>query len=104
MCYRTGKYTVCRRVPASFSPEMLQAGAVEGLTALLALLLVRVLCNVCSAIIITIITVFIVTCEDIAKIFPFGKQSLGIDAKVDGWTDDAWMKRLDAALADKRGS
>ena len=31
MCYRTGKYTVCRRVRASFSPEGLQAGAVNGL-------------------------------------------------------------------------
>ena len=30
-CYRTGKYTVCRGVPASFSPEILQAGAVKGL-------------------------------------------------------------------------
>ena len=29
--YRTGKYMVCRRVPASFSPEILQAGAVKGL-------------------------------------------------------------------------
>ena len=31
MCYRTGKYTVCRRVRASFSPEILQAVAVKGL-------------------------------------------------------------------------
>ena len=31
MCYRTGKHTVCRQVPASFSPEILQAGAVKGL-------------------------------------------------------------------------
>ena len=30
-CYRTGKYTVCRRVRAFFSPEILQAGAVKGL-------------------------------------------------------------------------
>ena len=30
-CYRTGKYTVCKRVRASFSPENLQAGAVMGL-------------------------------------------------------------------------
>ena len=30
-CYRTGKYTVCRRFRASFSPENLQAGAVKGL-------------------------------------------------------------------------
>ena len=30
-CYRTGKYTVCRRVRASFSPEILQVGAVKGL-------------------------------------------------------------------------
>ena len=29
MCYRTGEYTVCRRVLASFSPEILQAGAVK---------------------------------------------------------------------------
>ena len=28
--YRTEKYTVCRRVRASFSPEILQAGAVKG--------------------------------------------------------------------------
>ena len=31
MCHRTGKYTVCRLVHASFIPEMLQGGAVEGL-------------------------------------------------------------------------
>ena len=30
-CYRSGKCTVCRRVRAAFSPEILQAGAVEGL-------------------------------------------------------------------------
>ena len=30
-CYRTGKYTACRRVRASFSPEIVQAGAVKGL-------------------------------------------------------------------------
>ena len=29
-CYRTRKYTVCRRVRSSFSPEILQAGAVKG--------------------------------------------------------------------------
>ena len=32
-CYRTRKYTVCRRVCASFSREILQAGAVKGLKA-----------------------------------------------------------------------
>ena len=32
MCYRTRKYTVCRRVRASFNdPEIVQAGAVKGL-------------------------------------------------------------------------
>ena len=31
-CYKTRKYTVCRHVHASFSPEILQAGAVKGLT------------------------------------------------------------------------
>ena len=31
-CYRTGVYTVCRRVCASFSPEILQAGTVKGLS------------------------------------------------------------------------
>ena len=30
-CYWSGKYTVCRRVRVSFSPEILQAGAVKGL-------------------------------------------------------------------------
>ena len=30
-CYRTGKYTVYRRVLASFGPEILQPGAVKGL-------------------------------------------------------------------------
>ena len=30
-CYRTGKYIVCKRVRASFSPDILQAGAVKGL-------------------------------------------------------------------------
>ena len=29
-CYRTGKYAVCRRGRASFSPKILQAGAVKG--------------------------------------------------------------------------
>ena len=31
ICYTTGKYTVSRRVPALFSPEILPAGAVKGL-------------------------------------------------------------------------
>ena len=30
--YRTGKYIVCRHVRGSFSPEILQFGAVKGLT------------------------------------------------------------------------
>ena len=30
-CYRTGKYTVSKRVRASFSPKSLQAGGVTGL-------------------------------------------------------------------------
>ena len=30
-CYRTRKYTVCRHIHASFSLEILQAGAVKGL-------------------------------------------------------------------------
>ena len=34
MCCRTGNYTVCWRVRASFSPEILQAGTVKGLTRL----------------------------------------------------------------------
>ena len=34
LCYRTGRYTVCGRIRASFSPEILQAGAVKGLTLL----------------------------------------------------------------------
>ena len=34
MCYRTGKYTVCRSVHASFRPDILQAGAVKGLIAM----------------------------------------------------------------------
>ena len=29
---RTGKYTICRRLGVLFSPEILQAGAVKGLT------------------------------------------------------------------------
>ena len=33
MYYRTRKYYVCRHVHASFSPEILQAGAVKGLKA-----------------------------------------------------------------------
>ena len=32
-CYKTGKYTVCRRIRASFSPEIVQAGAVKVLSA-----------------------------------------------------------------------
>ena len=32
-CYRTRKYTVCGSVPASFSPDIFQAGAVTGLMA-----------------------------------------------------------------------
>ena len=31
-CYRTGKHTVCRRVRASLSPDVLQAVVVKGLT------------------------------------------------------------------------
>ena len=31
-CYRSGKYTVCRRLRTSFSPAILQAGAVKGLS------------------------------------------------------------------------
>ena len=31
MCHRTGKYTVCRCVRESFSPDILQAGTVKGL-------------------------------------------------------------------------
>ena len=31
-CYRTGKDAACRRVPARFSPETVQARAVKGLT------------------------------------------------------------------------
>ena len=31
MCYRTRKYTVCRRVHATFSPEILQARGSEGI-------------------------------------------------------------------------
>ena len=34
MCYRTETYTVCRRVRASFSPEILHAGAMKGLRVL----------------------------------------------------------------------
>ena len=34
MCYGTGKYTLCRRVRPSFSPEILQARAVKGLIVL----------------------------------------------------------------------
>ena len=30
-CYRPGKYSVCRHVPASLSPDILQAGAETGL-------------------------------------------------------------------------
>ena len=41
MCYRTGKGTVWRRVRASFSPEMLQAGAVKGLTSTETIRLIR---------------------------------------------------------------
>ena len=36
MCYRTGKYTICRCIHPSFSPEVLQAGAVKGLKAFMA--------------------------------------------------------------------
>ena len=31
-CYRTGKYTVCRRIRASLSPKILQSWAVKGLS------------------------------------------------------------------------
>ena len=39
MGYRTGKYTVCRRVRASFSLEILQAVAVKGLKEVLTIYL-----------------------------------------------------------------
>ena len=48
-CYRTRKYTVCRLVCASFSPEVLQAGAVMGLNVALVFLLVLVYCNTAQA-------------------------------------------------------
>ena len=32
ICYRTGKSTVCRRVRAFFSPEILETGVVKALT------------------------------------------------------------------------
>ena len=32
MCYWIRKYTVCRHICTSFSPEILHAGAVKGLT------------------------------------------------------------------------
>ena len=49
MCYRTGKHAVCRRVPASFSPEMLQAWAVKGLILRIALILLSLLtCSLLS--------------------------------------------------------
>ena len=42
MCYRTGEYTVCRRVRASFSPEILQSGAVNGLRMVRGLVLLKI--------------------------------------------------------------
>ena len=48
-CYRTRKVTVRRRVRASFSPEILQAGAVKGLNVALVFLLVSVNCNTAQA-------------------------------------------------------
>ena len=30
-CYRTGTFSVCRRIRSSFSPDILQVGAVKGL-------------------------------------------------------------------------
>ena len=42
-CYRTRKYTVCRHVRASFSPEILQAVAVEGLRTMFTYLLTDLL-------------------------------------------------------------
>ena len=35
MCYRAGKYAVCRRVRVSFTPEIVQAGTVKGLVRLI---------------------------------------------------------------------
>ena len=35
MCHGTGKYTVCRHTRESFSPEILQAGAMKGLMTVL---------------------------------------------------------------------
>ena len=42
---RTGKYIVCRWVHASFSPEILPAGAVKGLTFLLHIADWNLLCS-----------------------------------------------------------
>ena len=44
--YKTGKYTVCRRVPASFSPQILQAGAVKGLIIIIIMATTAVTINV----------------------------------------------------------
>ena len=38
-CYRTRKYTVCRHIRASFSPDILQAVVVEGLRTMFTYLL-----------------------------------------------------------------
>ena len=87
--------------PGIFQPGNVTGWGSEGVNCLAgikAVLLVRILCNVRSFIIITIITVFIVTDEVKAKIFPFEKESLGTDAKVDGWIDDAWMNGFHAGL------
>ena len=40
-CYRTGKYTLCRHVLASFSPDISQAVAVKALTSIISLTVVQ---------------------------------------------------------------
>ena len=40
-CYRTGKYTVCRRVRAFFSSEIVQAVVMKGFTYLLTKYVIR---------------------------------------------------------------
>ena len=50
MCYRTGRYTVCRRIrAASFSPKLLRAGASEAVNVTLLFSLVSICCETARA-------------------------------------------------------
>ena len=82
--YRTGKYTVCRRVRASFSPEILQAGAVKGLSIGLWSLLRRGP--------VSVLVIFIFLCRNLLS---QGASVLGLPCQVTASLLPQWCDAVD---------